>query len=335
MTDTSDTPISDAERPVALALGGGGARGVAHIGVFKALEEEGVPLDMIVGTSIGALGTALYGIDPDWAHLRGRVFAFLEKRGFARYGKGLTDSVAGRNRPGAVKRLGAFVARFAALQILLLRRGIVSPKRLSSAVEALCPECTFADLKIPGAVVALDIGTGEEVVIRQGPLREAVTASASLAGFFRPFERDGRQLVDPSPVSSVPVEAARRLGAAGVIAVDIRSRLLPVERVRSGADAVLRVAAMASERANDGQVARADVVIAPGVGDTYWSDFRDLDAHVEAGERATREKLPEIRALLERLGRPGPPGQAGGRDSVIRGRSRPGPRSGLERWTAT
>jgi NTE family protein len=298
-----DEPLSKAEHPVALALGGGGARGIAHIGVFKVLEEARVPVDMVVGTSIGALGAALYGLRPDWTFVRDRVFTYLRSRGFGKYGKGLTDSAAGRRRPGAWTRAKLFLNKWIALQLLLMRRSMVSQRRLREAIEGICPEGTFADTRLPAATVALDVLTGEEVVIREGSLREAVIASANLAGFFPPYEREGRLLVDGSPVSSVPVDACRGLGAEAVIAVDIRSRVLDSDEVRSGADAVFRVAAIASELANDIQVARADVVVSPPVEDTYWSDFHDLDRHVEAGERAARERLGEIEDLLSRLGR--------------------------------
>lgn len=296
-------PLSKTKNPIALALGGGGARGIAHIGIFKVLQEEGVPCDMIVGTSIGALGAALWGLEPDWKWARDQIFASLRKKAFAKYGKGLTDSATGAAKHGFFKRAKLFFMKFAALQILLARKSLVSRRRLREAVASIVPDKTFADLKVPAAVVALDLRTGTEVVIREGSLRDAAVASSSLAGFFPPTRLGDMLLVDASPVSSVPVDAARKLGAAGVIAFDIRSRVMPAEKISSGADAVFRVAAIASERANDEQASRADVSISPGVGDTYWSDFHNLDSHVEAGERAAREKLGEVRQLVARLGR--------------------------------
>ena len=296
-------PLSKTPNPIALALGGGGARGIAHIGIFKVLQEEGVPFDMIVGTSIGAMGAALWGLEPDWKWARDQIFVSLRKKGFAKYGKGLTDSATGAARHGFFKRAKLFFMKFAALQILLARKSLVSRRRLREAIASIVPDKTFADLKVPAAAVALDLKTGTEVVIREGSLRDAVVASASLAGFFPPVQWGEGLLVDASPVSSVPVDAARRLGAAGVIGFDIRSRVMPTDKIPSGADAVFRIAAIASERTNDEQASRADVSISPGVGDTYWSDFHNLDAHVEAGERAAREKLGEVRELVARLGR--------------------------------
>jgi NTE family protein len=297
-----EPPLSTAENPVALVLGGGGARGMAQIGVFKVLQEEDVPIDMMVGTSVGALGVSLFGLYRDWTKLRAVTLEFLNSKGFAKYGKGLTDDVAGRQKRPP-NRLKVTLMKGAALLVLLLRKGLVSQKRMREAVDAVLPDRTFADLDIPGAVVLLDLVTCEEVILREGSLREACAMSANLAGFFPPYRVGDRLFVDPSPVSSVPVDAARRLGAAAVIAVDLRSRLKPTQYVPTGADAAFRVMAIASDRANAAQVERADVVIAPGVGDTYWSDFHSLDAHIAAGEKAARAAMPGIREMLANLGR--------------------------------
>jgi NTE family protein len=295
-------PLTTVENPIALVLGGGGARGLAHIGVVKAMEESGVPIDMIVGTSVGALGAGAYAMDPDWKHVREKSFAFLRSKGFAKYGKGLTDSATGqKKRPP--HRIKMFLLKWGALTALLARRSLFPHKKLRDGIEHVIPDATFADTTIPAAFVALDLKSAKEVVLRTGSLRKAALASASLAGFFPPVTIGDWQLVDPSPVSSVPVSIARSLGAAGVIAVDIRSRVLPSEGIDSGADAVFRVAAMASERSNDVLVQSADVVIAPDVAKTYWSDFHNLDGHVEEGERAALEVMPAIRDLLARLGR--------------------------------
>lgn len=294
-------PLSTVEKPVALVLGGGGARGMAHIGVFKALQDEGVPIDMMVGTSIGAFAASLYGLTRDWRYLKERTVEFLNSKGFKKYGKGLTDDVSGRKRPA--NRIKTFLQKAVALVILAARKSLISHKRMREAVDGLVPDKLFADLAIPLAVVALDLKACEEVVIREGSLRDACALSANLAGFFPPQAYKDKLIVDPSPVSSVPVDAARSLGAAAVIAIDIRSRLEPIDKIVSGVDAVFRIAAMASDRANATQIARADVVITPGVSGTYWSDFKDIDAHIAEGERAAREAMPRIRRVLKELGR--------------------------------
>lgn len=298
---------------IALALGGGGARGIAHIGVMKVLEERAIPVDMIVGTSIGAIGAALYGLEPNWRYVQERVFSFLRSKGFAKYGKGLTDSALAGTRTGPFTRVKLFLKRSLALQAMLVKKSLISRKRLAEAIASIIPDKTFSDTVFPCAVVCLDIRTGEEVIIREGSLRQAVIASASLAGFFPPVERDGRLLVDPSFVSSVPVHASRKLGAGAVIAVDIRSRVMPLKGTPSAAETVLRISALACERANDAQVELADVVISPEVGSTYWSDFHNLEAHVERGVAAAEKALPKLQKMLAQLGRLG--SEQGGKDA--------------------
>ncbi len=154
----SELPLSRREDPVALALGGGGARGMAQIGVFKVLQEEDVPIDMMVGTSVGALGVSLFGLYRDWTKLRAVTLEFINSKGFAKYGKGLTDDVAGRKKRPP-NRLKTTLMKGAALLVLLLRKGLVSHKRMREAVDAVLPDKTFADLEIPGAVVLLDLVT--------------------------------------------------------------------------------------------------------------------------------------------------------------------------------
>jgi NTE family protein len=293
--------LVDSPNPIALVLGGGGARGLAHIGVLKAIEERRVPVDFIVGTSVGAC-SAVYALRPDWRYVRDLAFDVLKTKGLAKLGKGLTDSATGRKRR-APNRVKMFVLKWLALTVLLARRGLASRKRLAGLVDGIIPDATFAQTKIPLAIVALDLNSGKEVVITEGSLRKAALASANLAGFFPPMDWGEHRLVDPSPVSSVPVDIARELGAAGVIAVDIRSRVMPSTDAGSGADTVFRIAAMASERSNDAQVAHADVVVAPDVGSTYWSDFSNLQAHVDEGERAALRVMGEIDALMLKLGR--------------------------------
>ena len=282
---------------VALVLGGGGARGIAHIGVWKALQEAGVKPDLLVGCSIGALAAAEFGLEGDWRVVADRVLPYLRAKGFGKYGIKLTRTSA-QERRGAWARAKNAAIKIAAVPLLVLRRSMVRRRRLMEVIEGCLPDKTFSDCRIPAAAVAIDILSAEEVIMTEGSLRKAVCASASLVGFFPPYEWGERLLVDASPVAAVPVDAARNLGAEKVIAVDLRSPLPPVERKMSAADAIMRMATLATDRATGEQIERADVVIRPEVGGTYWSDVSGLDALVEAGERAACARLDDIKKLL-------------------------------------
>ena len=282
---------------VALVLGGGGARGIAHIGVWKGLQEAGVKPDLLVGCSIGALAAAEFGLEGDWRVVADRVLPYLRAKGFGKYGIKLTRTSAQERRSSWARAKNAAI-KIAAVPLLVLRRSMVRRRRLMEVIEGCLPDKTFSDCRIPAAAVAIDILSAEEVIMTEGSLRKAVCASASLVGFFPPYEWGERLLVDASPVAAVPVDAARKLGAEKVIAVDLRSPLPPVERKMSAADAIMRMATLATDRATGEQIERADVVIRPEVGGTYWSDVSGLDALVEAGERAARARVADIRKRI-------------------------------------
>jgi len=281
-----------------MALGGGGARGMAYIGVFRVLEEEGIRPDLMVGTSIGALTACMWSYSGDWKYVREKTKEFLQSRKFRKYGAGLglemKDAKAGFWRKCAI-----WTNRVITAPRFVLARGLFSASGLHEAIRDALPDLKLEDLPIPVAVVALDLVSTQEEVITRGSAREACSASANLAGFFAPVEKDGKLLVDCSSVASLPVLAARRLGAGKVIALDIRSPVPQVEpkNLRNALNAVLRLGVIASDRANTSQVDAADLIIRPEVGDVFWSDFRDMERLEAEGERATREKIDDIRKL--------------------------------------
>lgn len=183
--------MTQAVRPaVGLALGSGSARGLAHIGVLRALDEAGVTVDVVAGTSIGALIGAV--------HAAGKI-----------------DLLAETFRAFDWRRMASF------FDVVLPTSGLLDGARISAMVRDHVPSEAIAELRLPFAAVATDIATGQEVVIREGDVIEAVRASISVPGILTPVRRDGRFLVDGGLVNPVPVSAARGLGARFVIAVDL------------------------------------------------------------------------------------------------------------------
>ncbi|HHN47051.1 MAG TPA: patatin-like phospholipase family protein [Planctomycetes bacterium] len=283
----------------ALALGGGGARGMAYIGIFRVFEEAGIRPDVLVGTSIGALAACMWSHYGDWRRVREKSVEFLQNRRFRKYGAGLGLEMKDA-RPGFLRKCGIWARRLAHAPRFFLRGGLFSPEGLRAAVAEALPDVRLEELAVEVAVVTLDLVSGREVVLQNGSARDACAASANLAGFFPPVRDGERLLVDCSSVASIPVAAARSLGADKVAAVDIRSPIPDVDRrsIKSALNAVLRLGVIASDRANASQLAAADVVIRPDVGDVFWSDFRDMERLEAEGERAAREALPAIRQAL-------------------------------------
>jgi len=178
-------------KKVGLALGGGAARGLAHIGVLEVLEKEGIPIDMIAGTSAGAAIGALYAEGKDTSRIKDLV---LDIKWW---------------------RLAPLV------DLALPKTGFIGGRKVKELLKLMIGDIEFGDLKIPLACVAADIMTGEEVVIKEGSVLEAVRASISIPVVFTVAKWRGRYLVDGGLVNPVPVSVLKRMGADFIIAVNV------------------------------------------------------------------------------------------------------------------
>ncbi len=254
---------------VGIALGGGAARGLAHIGVLATLAEAGVPMDIITGTSIGAIVGGIFaaGGDLDW----------LAKLVLTLKWDQLVD-------------------------LTVPRMGFLKTEKLLHLLELLCRQKKIEDLEIKFGAVAVDIATGEELVLTSGDIAGAAMASAAIPGVFLPHKLDDRLLVDGGIRNQVPIEAAKKLGADLVIAVDVGGAVIPM-KVQSVIDVILQSVVIMQEEANAHKIAQADVVIAPPVGGIRPFDLSDAAQTIELGRIAAKEKLPEIFAALNKLGR--------------------------------
>lgn len=261
-------PPPPGSRPkVGLALGGGGARGFAEIGVIRVLEREKVPIDVIAGTSVGSLIGALY----------------------ADTGKSLDLEFS------ALTVTNEELFDYKALAIL--SGGFVEGERLEEFLTARLKHPLIEKMAIPFAAVATDLRTGTTVVFDRGPAARAVHASSAIPGVFVPVTIDGRTLVDGGVTDPVPADVARKLGADVVIAVAIPKAIpakAPVTPIEVAYHAVTVMAAEIGRlRARE-----ADVVITPEVGDIPYDDFTRKKQLIEAGEAAATAAIPAIKAAI-------------------------------------
>lgn len=250
---------------VALVLGAGASRGFAHVGVLKVLESNGIPVDMIVGTSAGSFVGSLYAYGYD-------SFA-LQKMAFTLQYDDLID------------------------MMFIPNNGFIKGERLQEFIDRKVLNTRIEDLRTPFYPVATDLKTGKEVVFRKGDTGLAVRASCSIPGVFRPAEIDGRMYIDGGAVSPVAVEAARRLGADIVIAVDISSGISEAEP-ESIIDTVLQTIDIMYANLATRQLAKADIVITPNVGFIASNDFSRRHEAILEGERAAMDALPAIKEMI-------------------------------------
>jgi NTE family protein len=268
------------KKKIGLALSGGAARGLAHIGVLQVLREENIPIDMIAGTSAGAVMGAVYAsgqdinrmieqaLDAGWKRLAPLIDPSFPKTGF----------IKGR-------------------KITRLLSGFVGGN------------IKFSDLKIPLACVATDIDTGEEVVIDSGSVLEALRASISIPGIFTVVKREGRHLVDGGLTTPVPVRVTRQMGADFIIAVnvnpDISSRMgrTGQKRVEAHKEPNIFQIMIQSIYITTNAVARhsleeADIIIEPDLTNIGAGDFQKAGELIIQGQQAAREAMPELKRKL-------------------------------------
>ncbi len=271
---------------IGLALGGGGARGLAHIGVLKVLEENHIPVDFIAGTSIGGVIGAAYAANVTISEIEKLALQFANPRQM-------------------VRLMG------------LSRHGLIETSRLRAWFESfLGKEAAFESLRIPLSVVATDIDMGRELVLDSGPLIEAVMATSAFPGIFPLVERDGCRLSDGGCLNNVPADVVRKMGADIVIAVNVNwhfprpldqnnehhihalPRYLPPALQEAYQTALIMIAALTDARLDQN---KPDLVIHPDLPEdlSIFLGFSRAAEVIAIGEQAAILVLPQIQAVLE------------------------------------
>jgi NTE family protein len=250
---------------IGLALGGGFARGFAHLGVLQVFEQNQIPISHIAGTSVGSILGAAYASGAPLARIIATCRT-LRFRDIARW---------------RVSRLG-----------------LASNQRLGNLIERVFESRQFEELRIPLAVVATDLTSGEPVVFTQGNLVEAIRASCAFPGLFEPVQIGTRCLADGGLVAPVPTRAARELGATSVVGISVGMQ----DGHRGAPTNIFQVVSRAVSAAQKHQLEvwerHADLVLRPDVQSLAWDDFDRAEEAIEAGAMAARRALPRIRKLL-------------------------------------
>ncbi len=292
---------------VGLALGGGAARGLAHIGVLRAMEDLKIPIDIIVGTSAGALVGACYALTRNVNEVQKRVVGFLQSKEFRqtkleflreqRKGEGLPPK-SGRTK--FFDNLKIFLRKGIFYTSSVTRISFIPEDHFKRGINAILDDISIESTPIPFAAVAVDLVSGEEVVMKQGALRTAVRASCAIPGVFPPTPMDGKLLVDGSWVDTVPAEPARQMGAEFIIAVDISREMDDPGNLHRGLDVIFRTNAITRHLLKELRLREANVVVRPEIGDLHWADFGRVEEGIEKGYRAVQDKADEIRSKLKR-----------------------------------
>ena len=268
---------------IGLALGTGAARGLAHIGVLKALKEAEIPIDMVAGSSMGAMVGACFANDGD--------ISAAEKM--------------------ALQTGWRQVARILDLKLSFLGKGLIRGQRIEALLHSLIGDAEFKDLKIPFAAVATDVNTGKEIVIRKGSVIQAVRASISIPGIFVPATFEGKCLVDGGLTNPVPADVLRDMGAKFVIAVNVL-----VAPWKSKKAANVGEGGGTGEMPNifktlfqslyimeyeiiRQRLPKADIIITPDISHIAAFEFHRGEEAIQAGYKAAMDALPKIHKLIK------------------------------------
>jgi NTE family protein len=255
---------------IGLALGSGGARGFAHLGVIKVLRDEGIPIDMIAGSSMGAMVGCFYGagLDVDRLYKLSRAF----KRKYY-------------------------------LDFTVPKMGFIAGKRVKELIRIFTHGKEIQELDIPVAVVATDLVSGEKVVFKDGPIADAVRASIAIPGIFTPEKLDGRLLIDGGVIDRIPVSVVKEMGADIVIAVDV-SHVKTNAEITSIFDVIMQsIDIMQMELVATREIA-SDIMIKPRVEMYSSRAFTNIDDIIANGEKETVKQIGKIKQVIEQWKEP-------------------------------
>jgi NTE family protein len=282
---------------IGLALGGGGARALSHIGVITGLEKHGIAIDIVTGTSMGAIVGAMYAGRGDLAELRKTITAYLHSDEFATSGFDFFRELDADGE-GLLFHVGHLARRGLFNTLMVTRTAMVGDETAERNYAYLVDDLASEETCIPFAAVALDLVSGEEVILDRGPLRRAVAASCAMPGVLSPIEDGERLLVDGGWAEAVPVRAARHLGADFVIAVDVGDPPPPFEEPRNALDVIARADALVRNSLCDEQLSAADIILNPRNGVRHWADFSTADRAIARGEEEVDRRLEDLRRAI-------------------------------------
>jgi NTE family protein len=250
---------------IGVALGSGGLRGLAHVGVLRVLEQEHISVDYVAGCSIGSLIGALYcaGLSPD-----------------------------------LIGKLAKYLKRWHWIDLGIPKMGIFSGDRFLETIRLLTKGKAFSELNIPLAVVATELTSGQEIIFTEGLVAPAVRASISVPGIFAPFEVDGMLLVDGAVLNPTPLDVVRRMGADIVIGVDL-AQGSDCAKIANVFDVLVQTIDVMERQLLKQRLAECDVLIRPQVAHISPSSFDTIDECVALGEQAARSMMPKLRGLIQ------------------------------------
>lgn len=296
----------NASRSAVIALGGGGARGLSHLGVMEAIGDSGVRTERIVGVSIGSLMGGLVAVDPDIKRVQAKAIELLSSPMFsekcrrlmgaaakvsARHGQSASEGGPGEWLMQWYVRIERAMRHGHRLTKMIRSPSILSNEILHEAIETLIPDIDLRDTAIPLSIVAADLRSGHRIVLEKGSIRKAILASTAIPGFFPPVPWEDALLTDIGVLDAIPLSIAKSYSADMTIGVDVGSTVQRVDTFGTAIEVVMRMEEIGERLYRRNALPHADILIRPEVGHRPWYDFTKPSELISSGRTAARRSL--------------------------------------------
>ena len=286
------------KKEICIALGQGGARSLAHIGVLQIFQEEGITIKQIAGTSAGAIVGAVFAETGDAFEVQKRFTTMLQSEPYEKSGLGtLKDHTT--HEVNFWEQISLRIKSMIALNLAQSKMGVLGNKHFKECLEILIQTNDFSQLKIPFSAMATDLISGCGVEITSGDVITAVNASSAIPGVFQPIKLEQHLLVDGAVCCPVPVEHCGNKKDAVIVSVHVPSILNLDYKPVNALDIMVRAEEINMRVLDQVKTARADIQIFPDTKDVKWNEIHRLDEMVEAGRTAARKMLPQVLKSIE------------------------------------
>jgi NTE family protein len=285
------------KKKIGLVLGGGGARGLAHIGVIKQLEKANIIPDIIVGASMGAVIGGAYALFANAEILEKRVSKLAINKNLSKL-ESLAAPREEEEKEIIFQKLTTFVSNLVLWNLRSINGSITDGIEIKQIINKLIDSKKFSETQIRFVCTAIDINWGKEILFTKGFLSDAIFASISIPGVFPPVKQGDKLLVDGGIINMVPVKVAEKFGADITIAVDISLDIKPA-KFKHGHDILFRTEMIREKEIGRLKMESADIVIRPQVGGYSWARFSEINSLIKKGEIAANEKMAEIKKIIK------------------------------------
>ncbi len=293
------------QRSAVLALGGGGARGLAHLGALQVIGESGIRIERIVGVSIGSLVGAICAAEPNIRQVQATAIEFLHSPIFLEKfaslaGRASKLSHHEKDSPrlswygNTISRLRKTVSNSRRLRRAITGPSLMQDSLLRDAIEYLVPDIDISETAVPLSIVAADLVSGQRIVLETGSLRQAVLASTAIPGIFPPIPWGNSVLCDVGVLDSLPTQIARSYASDLVIGVDVGANATTITPPRTAVEVMMRMDEIGERIIRRNALKFADAVIRPCVGNRAWFDFSDPESLVSEGRSAAMRGLSAL-----------------------------------------